>query len=145
MVSSSPWPRRFEQSPHGLHRQERPSCLHLCLLLRTWPRAYRFRRTSHCKPQVDSGSNHALNIIAKGKIVPARGPTTFGMSALGGRSVRDWLRLTDYWCRLGSHFRVRGRDVCRDGQSKEEHAVSPSHCLVKAQAMATGSVVVASV
>ena len=31
---------------------------------------------------------------AKGKIVPARGPTNFGMSVLGGASVSDWFRLT---------------------------------------------------
>ena len=72
----------------------------------------------------------------QGKIVPARGPKDFGMMLLSFdaqasltldmKNVPSLIRV--FCCptdRLGSHIRMRRRDVCGDGQGKEEWPVAP--------------------
>jgi len=61
----------------------------------------------------------------QGKIVPARGPTNFGMIAFLEPAMLQVVRKMLTSRRLGPDLRIRRQDVCRDGQGGEEHHLAP--------------------
>lgn len=60
-----------------------------------------------------------------GRIVEARGPTTFGLWFLDSTPER---LAFDLLYRVGRMFRIRGSDVCGNAQGGEEQDFTPSPC-----------------